>query len=66
MTSTRRRASWWAMASFSSVCSVAPGDCSPSRSVVSKILMVSMVNAFLPALFSEWVKDGMRERAARA
>jgi len=28
--------------------------------------MVSMGNAFLPALFSEWVKGGMRERAAWA
>jgi len=25
-----------------------------------------MVNAFLPALFSEWVKGGVRERAAWA
>ncbi len=34
----RRRgsASWWAMRSFSSWCMVQPGDCSPSRRVVSK------------------------------
>ena len=37
MTSTPRRASWWAISSFSLVLSEMPGDCSPSRSVVSKI-----------------------------
>ena len=37
MTSTPRRASWWAISSFSCVFSEMPGDCSPSRSVVSKI-----------------------------
>src|SRR6266851_3292802 len=36
MTSTPRSASWWAMRSFSSWCMVQPGDCSPSRRVVSK------------------------------
>src|SRR3954464_2316666 len=37
MMSTPRRASWWAISSFSVVLSEMPGDCSPSRSVVSKI-----------------------------
>ncbi len=37
MTSTCRRASCWAISSFSVVFSEMPGDCSPSRSVVSKI-----------------------------
>src|SRR3954453_13112326 len=37
MTSTRSRASWWAISSFSDGFSEMPGDCSPSRSVVSKI-----------------------------
>ena len=37
MMSTPRRASWWAISSFSAVFSEMPGDCSPSRSVVSKI-----------------------------
>jgi hypothetical protein len=36
MTSTPRSANWWAMRSFSSWCMVQPGDCSPSRRVVSK------------------------------
>eukprot|EP01043_Picozoa_sp_COSAG02_P014367 COSAG02_NODE_591_length_19862_cov_8.047918_16_plen_174_part_00 len=36
-TSTPKRLSCLAMASFSGVLSVAPGDCSPSLSVVSKI-----------------------------
>src|SRR3954453_9543666 len=36
-TSTPRRASCWAISSFSAVFSEMPGDCSPSRSVVSKI-----------------------------
>src|ERR1700677_386935 len=35
-TSTPRAASWWAMRSFSAWCMVQPGDCSPSRRVVSK------------------------------
>lgn len=35
-TSTPRLLSWWAMRSFSSRCMVHPGDCSPSRRVVSK------------------------------
>jgi hypothetical protein len=37
ITSTPSRASCWAMASFSSRLRLAPGDCSPSRRVVSKI-----------------------------
>src|SRR3954467_10559137 len=37
MTSTPSLASCWAISSFSAVFSEMPGDCSPSRSVVSKI-----------------------------
>ena len=37
ITSTPRRASCWAISTFSAVFSEMPGDCSPSRSVVSKI-----------------------------
>ena len=37
MTSTRRRSSCLAMRTFSSLVIDAPGDCSPSRSVVSKM-----------------------------
>ena len=40
ITSTPRRASWWAISSFSVWFSDAPGACSPSRSVVSKIFTV--------------------------
>ena len=38
MMSTPSRASWCAISSFSCLFSEMPGDCSPSRSVVSKIL----------------------------
>ncbi len=37
ITSTFSLASWWATSSFSSTESEIPGDCSPSRKVVSKI-----------------------------
>ena len=37
ITSTPSRASCWAISTFSCVLSEIPGDCSPSRSVVSKI-----------------------------
>ena len=37
ITSTPRRASCWAISTFSAVFSEIPGDCSPSRSVVSKM-----------------------------
>src|SRR3712207_8336657 len=36
ITSTSRRASWWAISTFSSTESEIPGDCSPSRKVVSR------------------------------
>src|SRR5215831_6879278 len=39
MMSTPSAASWWAIRIFSSVFMEKPGDCSPSRSVVSKICM---------------------------
>ncbi len=38
MMSTPSRASWWAISTFSATLSEMPGDCSPSLSVVSKIL----------------------------
>ena len=37
ITSTPSRASCWAISTFSAVFSEMPGDCSPSRSVVSKM-----------------------------
>jgi hypothetical protein len=37
ITSTPRRDSCWAISTFSAVFSEMPGDCSPSRSVVSKM-----------------------------
>ncbi len=40
ITSTPRSQSAWAISIFSGRFMLAPGDCSPSRSVVSKILMV--------------------------
>src|SRR6266516_7865327 len=49
ITSTPRCSSWRAIASFSSTFMVAPGDCSPSRRVVSKICTRSMVVSFTPA-----------------
>src|SRR5487761_1798311 len=39
MTSTPSAASAWAISIFSLMFMLAPGDCSPSRSVVSKIVM---------------------------
>ena len=38
ITSTPSRASWCAISSFSASFSEMPGDCSPSRSVVSKMM----------------------------
>ena len=43
MTSTLRRASWRAISSFSMVFIEKPGACSPSRSVVSKMITRSMI-----------------------
>src|SRR5271154_143264 len=37
ITSTPNRESWWAISSFSCLFNEIPGDCSPSRKVVSKI-----------------------------
>jgi hypothetical protein len=42
MTSTRMRSSWRAMRSFSSLVMEAPGLCSPSRKVVSKMIKCSL------------------------
>ena len=47
ITSTRRRSSWRAMRSFSSLVIEAPGDCSPSRKVVSKMISLSMLMIWL-------------------
>ena len=38
-------AHWFAIVTFSSAVSVAPGDCSPSRSVVSKMTSLSVAGA---------------------
>ncbi len=43
LTSTPRRASWRAISSFSELVRLAPGDCSPSRKVVSKIKTRSVI-----------------------
>ena len=43
ITSTFRRSSWRAMRSFSSRVMEAPGDCSPSRKVVSKMMSLSVM-----------------------
>ncbi len=44
ITSTFMRSSWRAMRSFSSLVIEAPGDCSPSRMVVSKMINLSCVH----------------------
>jgi len=46
MTSTLSRSSWRAMRSFSSLVIEAPGDCSPSRKVVSKMIKRSVMAFF--------------------
>ena len=51
MMSTPSRASWWAISSFSCTFSEMPGDCSPSRSVVSK--MYTLVRVL--AVTSRWM-----------
>ncbi len=56
MMSTRSLASWCATSSFSALFRVAPGACSPSRSVVSKILMC------LVSLTSHTPPRGMRRQ----
>jgi hypothetical protein len=43
ITSTRSRSSCRAMRSFSSFVMDAPGDCSPSRKVVSKMISLSVL-----------------------
>ena len=43
ITSTFRRSSWRAIRSFSSRVIDAPGDCSPSRNVVSKMINFSAI-----------------------
>src|SRR5690606_38630109 len=44
ITSTFSRSSWRAMRSFSSLVMDAPGDCSPSRKVVSKMIRRSLIS----------------------
>ena len=59
ITSTPRRASCWAISTFSPVFSEMPGDCSPSRRVVSKMwtrlasVAVSSAGPIGPLLLSE-------------
>ena len=48
ITSTPRRSSCCAISAFSSGCSAMPGDCSPSRSVVSKIVILRGGNGVPP------------------
>jgi len=47
ITSTFRRSSWRAIRSFSSRVMDAPGDCSPSRKVVSKMISLSAIELLL-------------------
>jgi hypothetical protein len=56
MTSTRSRSSCRAMRSFSSRVIEAPGDCSPSRKVVSKMMSLSVM---------VWLSRGWGSQAAR-
>ena len=67
MTSTPRRASCCAISSFSCVFSEMPGDCSPSRSVVSKIFTrscLAAVHVALSSLPGPAVPLGLRLQAA--
>src|SRR5947209_17074658 len=74
ITSTPSRASWWAISSFSCRFREMPGDCSPSRSVVSKIstrsdsLRVSVVlmPLLLVCLADAFSLLGMRLRGRHA
>ena len=70
ITSTPRRSSWAAISAFSSGCSAMPGDCSPSRSVVSKIVILRLAtDSSSSALRSEahfWCDEvGVCAREAR-
>src|SRR5215813_7201260 len=59
MTSTLSFSSWRAINSFSSTFIVAPGDCSPSRNVVSNILTTSRSITIL--LTNSQNKKGLRD-----
>src|SRR4051812_40398314 len=57
MMSTPSRASWCAISTFSDLLSAMPGDCSPSRSVVSKIrtrFAPSLIPVLSVPAFSCW------------
>ena len=60
MTSTPSRASWCAISSFSPTFSEMPGDCSPSRRVVSKMMTRSSgrCSAGLMSFLSVWLYLG--------
>ena len=62
MTSTPRLSSWIANLSFSAVDIVAPGDCSPSLSVVSKIVILAMIVPALLRVLSEIKKRAPRHQ----
>src|SRR5215204_1898143 len=68
ITSTPRRASWCAISSFSCLFSEMPGDCSPSRSVVSKIFTRSFslrsMSSLLPFVGLSWFPLSLRLAAA--
>ena len=67
ITSTPSRASCWAISTFSWVLSEIPGDCSPSRSVVSKMwtLFGRLAGAHVALLLSTWSND-LVSRGCRA
>src|SRR2546422_3324608 len=70
MTSTRRRASCRAISSFSTAFMEKPGDCSPSRNVVSKMITRSMTTSLnldgpWPSTVSDFLRGGgLRKRRA--
>src|SRR3954453_1850712 len=70
MMSTPSRSSWRAISTFSAAFSAMPGDCSPSRNVVSNIRTVSVMGLILllmreRAYLSRRVRVRVRRRAAR-
>ena len=66
MMSTPSRASWWAISSFSAVFSEMPGDCSPSRRVVSKMSTRSVWSCHSSSWAAPQVSVGLRLRGRHA
>src|SRR6185312_9760436 len=66
MTSTPRRASWCAISSFSPGFSEMPGDCSPSRRVVSKMMTRSLMVLLSLGFSWSFLQLGSRLRGRHA